>query len=80
MTVTEFLEETKSFEYMVEGRGLTLQLNFIAGASGDVVINQEEHQRYKWCTETEAEQIGVTESTRNVLREIFEAHRRKTAD
>jgi hypothetical protein len=80
MTVTEFIEETKSFEYVVEGRGLTLQLNFLVRAGGNVVINQEEHQRYKWCTETEVEQIGVTDSIRQVLREVFEAHRRKTAD
>jgi 8-oxo-dGTP pyrophosphatase MutT (NUDIX family) len=80
MTVIEFIEETKSFEYVVEGRGLTLQLNFIAGASGNVVINQEEHKRYKWRTETEVEQLGVTDSTRKVFREVFEAHRRKTAD
>jgi len=45
MTVTEFIEEMNSFEYMVEGRGLTLQLNFLVEAGGDVVINQEKHQR-----------------------------------
>ena len=77
MTVTEFLEEAESFEYTVEGRGLTLQLNFIVAASGDVVISHE-HQRYKWCTETELKRIGVTNSTQTVLMGAFEWQRRRT--
>ena len=77
MTVTEFVAEAKSFEYMIKGRGLTLQLNFIVEAEGDVSINQEEHQQHRWYKEGEVKQIGVTESTREVLTGAFEWHRRK---
>ena len=51
MMVTEFVAEAKSFEYTIEGRGLTLQLNFIVEAEGNVGINQKEHQQHGWYTE-----------------------------
>lgn len=76
MMVTEFVAEAKSFEYTIEGRGLTLQLNFIVEAEGNVGINQKEHQQHGWYTEGEVKQIEVTESTREVLTGAFEWHRR----
>ena len=71
LAVIEFLAEAKSFEYMVEGRGLTLQLNFVVKAVREVTINQEEHQHYKWCNDEQVGQIGVSESTRQVLSGVF---------
>jgi len=78
LSVTEFTALAKSFEYSVEGRGRTLQLNFDVKTleeEGEVRINSEEHQAFKWCSGREVDEIGVTDSTRDVLGDAFERWR-----
>jgi len=74
LSVAEFTALGNSFEYSVEGRGRTLQLNFDVRTQGDgdeVRINSEEHQGFKWCDWGEVEEIGVTERMRGYLRDAF---------
>lgn len=80
LIVTDFVAEAKSFTYSTGESSSSLQLNFdVKVQEGDmVVVNPKEHQAYQWCTEKDIEKVGVTDSTKEILRDAF-VRRRKTA-
>jgi 8-oxo-dGTP pyrophosphatase MutT (NUDIX family) len=77
LIVTEFIKEAESFEYTIEGRGWSLQLNFEVNVreEDDVKICPEEHQAYKWHTEKDIQDTGLTEATKRVVENAFRSHR-----
>lgn len=74
LTVTGFVADAKSFEYSIAGRGSTLQLNFnVEVRAGDsVIIDPSEHKSYRWCAGEEIKDIGVTDATRETLKDAFQ--------
>jgi 8-oxo-dGTP pyrophosphatase MutT (NUDIX family) len=72
LEVTEFTAAAESFEYTIEGRGRTLQLNFLANVRDvEEVAVSEEHQAFGWYSEEEIKEVGVTEATRGILTDGF---------
>ena len=80
LTVTAFVAEGKSFKYSTSKGSTSLQLNFdVEVQEGDhVIVNPEEHQAYQWCSEQEIEMVGVTDATKEILKDSY-ARRRRTA-
>jgi 8-oxo-dGTP diphosphatase len=79
LTVTAFVAEGKCFNYST-GKGSSLQLNFDVEVQEEdpVIVNPKEHQAYQWCSEKEIEMVGVTNATKEILKDSF-ARRRRTA-
>jgi 8-oxo-dGTP pyrophosphatase MutT (NUDIX family) len=78
LTVTAFVAEGKSFKYSTGKGSSSLQLNFnVEVQEGDpIIINPEEHQAYQWCSEDEIEIVGVTDATKDILKDAFSRRRR----
>ncbi|WVQ80155.1 hypothetical protein IAT38_002260 [Cryptococcus sp. DSM 104549] len=67
LRVTAVKGEFEAFEYK-GSKGLCKQYNFVVEGDGEVVLNPEEHEEWKWVEEGDLEGLEMTDVMRNCVR------------